>query len=260
MYKKRYASANIRGKLRVCRYLSAQRALKRHVPHTVSLTKSNLQRMAGFYRSLYIKPDVGSLGIGVHKLNRRTSGYELLSTRNRHQLRRNFGTLTGLYRHLKANRHGRLIVQRAIRLDSVNGRPYDLRAMVQRKRGGSWTCTGLMAKIGARNKIVTNYYQGGKIVMLPSLLKQKGFSAARRRASTAYLTERALKVARLLSSKRAGMHEMGIDFAYDRQGRLWILEVNSNHPQYHPLKKLDRKAYDRMAAYARGYGRYDNGR
>jgi D-alanine-D-alanine ligase-like ATP-grasp enzyme len=48
---------------------------------------------------------------------------------------------------------------------------------------------------------------------------------------------------------------MGIDFAFDRSGRLWILEVNSNHPQFHPLKQVDRPAFNRMMAFARSYGR-----
>lgn len=260
MYKKNYASAKIRGKQRVCRYLSATGALKRLVPHTVSLTEPNLRSMVGRYKSLYIKPDVGSMGIGVHRMTRLIGGYELLSTRKRSQLRRRFGTLSSLYRHMKAQRQGRMIVQQAVWLDRVNGRPYDLRAMVQRKPGGSWTCTGIMAKVGAPYKIVTNYYQGGKIVTLQNLLKQKRLSSSARRSRTYYLTAKALQVSRVLSRMRSGMHEMGIDFAYDRNGRLWILEVNSNHPQYHPLKKLDRRAYDRMAEYARSYGRYDNGR
>ncbi|WP_141500250.1 YheC/YheD family protein [Paenibacillus luteus] len=52
-----------------------------------------------------------------------------------------------------------------------------------------------------------------------------------------------LAVSRTLSKKRSGMHEMGIDFAYDKKQQLWVLEVNSNHPQFHALKKLDLIAY-----------------
>lgn len=259
MFKKTYASVKVRGKLRVCRYLS-EAGLERNIPHTVSMTESNLTRMAGTYRSLYIKPDVGSLGIGVHKVKRNAGGFELLYTVSRRQLSRRFSKLTALYQHLKAKRLGKMIVQQAIRLDRVNGRPYDLRAMVQRKPGGKWTCTGFMAKVGAPGKIVTNYFQGGRIVTLRSLFKLQRISAAQRRSRTSQLTEKALQVTRALSRKRSGMHEMGIDFAYDRSGRFWILEVNSNHPQFHPLKKLDRKAYDRMRSFAGSYGRFDNGR
>jgi len=51
------------------------------------------------------------------------------------------------------------------------------------------------------------------------------------------------------------MNEMGIDFARDSSGGLWVLEVNSNHPQFHPLKNIDSEAYQKMKRYASYYGR-----
>ncbi|MNG32334.1 hypothetical protein D3C84_1183210 [compost metagenome] len=64
-------------------------------------------------------------------------------------------------------------------------------------------------------------------------------------------------MAQLLSRKKQGMREMGIDFAYDREERLWVLEVNSKHPQFHPLKRIDPAAYRRMMSFAKAYGRHD---
>lgn len=130
--------------------------------------------------------------------------------------------------------------------------------MVQRKPGKPWTCKGFLAKLGAPHKIVTNYHQGGKINTIENLLKLKGLSRSKRRLKIAHLSRKAVVVSRALSKKRTKMYEMGIDFAYDNNQRLWILEVNSNHPQFHPLKKLDRSSYNRMAAYAKSYGRHDD--
>lgn len=255
MYKKNYKSANIRGKLRVCQYLSSNKQLKRHVPHTVSFTLSNLKMMTKKYKSVYVKLDVGSLGIGVYKVKRLTNSYKLYSTSQKKQKQKTFKTVTALYYHLKSRQSKRMIIQKDVYLDNVNGRPYDIRAMVQRKPGKKWTCTGFLVKVGAPNKIVTNYYQGGKIYTLRKLLRLKGYSLLYQEKITEELTQKALKISRTLSKKRSGMHEMGIDFAYDSNNRLWVLEVNSNHPQYHPLKTLDPEAYWRIKSFAKSYGR-----
>jgi hypothetical protein len=256
MNEKKYNSTTLRGKLRVCKYLESDERLKNHVPHTVSFTMAHLKYMSLKYKSMYIKVDVGSMGIGVYKVNRLLEGYMLFTTHNRRQIQNKFKTISQLYKHLKSQQHHKMIIQRDVNLDLVNGRPYDIRVMVQRKPGKSWNCTGFLIKVGAPNKIVTNYYQGGKIYTLNELLKMKNYPTSERRKITNYLTQKALEVSNTLSQKRSGMNEMGIDFAYSRKKQLWILEVNSNHPQFHPLKKLDRTAYNRMISFAKSYGRH----
>lgn len=258
MAKKRYKSNRIAGKLRVCNYLKRHPELRRLVPLTVSFSRPNLHSMSRRFRALYIKPNIGSQGIGVHKLERLSSGYRLIYIKGKQQKKRRFASFGSAYEHLKAKQPPKFIIQRAINLDTLSGRPYDIRAMVQRRPGGPWTCTGFMVKVGSKRKIVTNYYQGGKLYTIQQLLKLQGYPEAERNGRIGRLTEQAEAVARYLSSKRSGMREMGIDFAYDTNGRLWILEVNSNHPQFRPLKKLDRKAYNRMRSFAKSYGRYDD--
>lgn len=256
MFRKRYNSRAIWGKLNVCRYLKSDKRTRAFVPQTARLTEASLKRMAAAHRSLYIKPDIGSLGIGIHKMTRTGDGYVLRSTRRRSVRKRSFANLTKLYRHLQSKRQKR-IVQRAIPLDTVEARPYDIRAMVQRRPGGPWTCTGLFVKVGAADRIVTNYYQGGQIWTIRKLLKRKRLPESAIKSKIRDLSRLSEKVSRILAAKRSGMYEMGIDWAFDKNGKLWILEVNSNHPQFHPLRKLDRTAYNRMRSFARSYGRYD---
>lgn len=259
MKARRYKSNPIKGKLRVCKYLTASRNLKQHIPHTKLLTEPNLKSMSSSYKSVYIKPDIGSLGIGVYKLNRLSDGFELYSTAKRQQRRKHFDSVSAVYRHVRAKHKNRMIVQTTITLDKVNDRPYDIRAMVQRRPGGAWTCTGFLVKVGGSpNCIVTNYYQGGKIETIQKHLSKKGFSDSRCASRIRSLSNKAVAVSKALSRRRSGMREIGVDFAYDKNGHLWILEVNSNHPQFHPLKKLDPKAYNRMLSFARSYGRHSS--
>ncbi|OMF22186.1 hypothetical protein BK133_26845 [Paenibacillus sp. FSL H8-0548] len=257
MYKKRYASRNIRGKLRVCRYLSANRSLKQYVPHTVSFSRNHLQMMLNYYDTLYVKPDVGSLGMGIFKLKRMDSGYELYEIVGKKQMSRNYATVFDVYSHIKRVSSKRLIIQKAIDLDKVNDCPYDIRAMVQRKPRGSWVFTGFMVKVGGHNKIVTNYYQGGDLYSMKKLGFEQGLSEDETARRMERLIGVAMQISRTLSRRRSGMQELGIDFAFDNEQQLWVLEVNSNHPQFHPLKQLDPEAYNKMKYFAASYGRRD---
>jgi glutathione synthase/RimK-type ligase-like ATP-grasp enzyme len=257
VYKKKYKSRNIRGKLRVCKYLAAQRNLKSYVPHTVSFSRDHLQTMLNRFATLYVKPDIGSLGMGIFKIISTEDGYELYEIVKKKQLRHSYETVSSLHDRIKKMKSSKLIIQQGISLDKVNGCPYDIRAMVQRKPRGSWVCTGFMVKVGARHKIVTNYHQGGDIYSMTKLGREQGISEAETASRVKQLTRVAMQISRTLSKKRSGMHELGIDFAYDKKQQLWVLEVNSNHPQFHPLKKLDPTAYQKMKRFAASYGRRD---
>ncbi|QJC53817.1 hypothetical protein HGI30_21345 [Paenibacillus albicereus] len=259
-YVKRYKSRSLWGKLKVGRMLEKDPATASMVPAAKAFSLKQLIRMASRYDMLYIKPNIGSLGMGVHRLRRVADDrYELASVITRKQTMRSFRTLGAVYRHLKRTKSSRkLLIQRGIPLDQVDGRPYDLRAMVQRRPKGPWTCTAFTAKLASPSKIVTNVHQGAKLVMLPTLWEMQGLTASAAKANTDLIERKALTVSRSLSRRYKGMHEMGIDFAIDRSKKLWVLEVNTNHPQFRPVKKLDRAAYNRMASFARSYGRYDD--
>lgn len=62
------------------------------------------------------------------------------------------------------------IVQQGINMITFNKRPFDIRVMVQQKPAGGWETTGILARVAARNKIVTNYHNGGKPKELAALL------------------------------------------------------------------------------------------
>nr|MBC9200361.1 YheC/YheD family protein [Paenibacillus sp. PL91] len=257
MYKKNYASRNIRGKQRVCEYLSSNPMLESYVPQTVSFSLEHLEMMINRYEMVYVKPDIGSHGIGIFKVKKNDSDYELYEIVKKKQVRSLYKSIFDIYDRIKKQRSAKLIIQKGISLDHVNDCPYDIRAMVQRKPGGTWVCTGLIVKVGARNKIVTNHYQGGTILSMKKLGKKQGLSQAETASRVGKLSRVALQIAHTLSKKRSGMHELGVDFAYDKKQQLWVLEVNSNHPQFYPLKQLDPAAYRKMKRFAVSYGRRD---
>ncbi|CAM3293883.1 YheC/YheD family protein [Paenibacillus lupini] len=258
MYDKKYNSRSIYGKLKVCRYLNSHKTLKELVPHTVSFSREHMESMLASHSSIYVKPDSGSQGMGIFKVKKSEgSGYTVKHIVKKKQLSHHLDTASAVYDYINKKSEKKLIIQKGIKLDRVNGRAYDIRVMVQRKPDGPWTVNCYSVKVGASKKIVTNYYQGGKLYTMEKLGKQQGKSEATTSKRLADLKSMSLKIAEHLSSKREGMHEMGIDFAYDRNQKLWVIEVNSNHPQFYPMKWLDPKAYKKMKEFAKSYGRKD---
>ena len=259
-YVKTYRSRTLWGKLRVNRMLSANTSTASMVPHTVSFSLKHLESMAKRYKTLYIKPNVGSLGIGIHRLRRAGADrYELASVRRRKQQTLYFKNIQQVFTHLQKKKElGPLLIQRGITLEHLDGKPYDIRVMVQRRPKGAWTCTSMMAKIAQPKRIVTNVHQGAKLHVIADLWSMKRLSKEVIQANNEKLESSALAVSNALSSRYSGMHEMGIDFAVDNAQKLWLLEVNTNHPQFGPMKKLDPAAYNRMVSFARSYGRRDD--
>ena len=248
---KNYSSKRITGKLKVSNYLNKSEELMYYSPLTKSFNESNLRKMFSLFPMLYVKPNVGSQGKGVVKTQKVNGGYQLKTTK----MTKVFTNINSLANYLKSTFDRPLIIQQGIYLEKLKGRPYDIRAMVQRKPGGVWTVTGIFAKLGKANKIVTNYFQGGELVTMDKLYNEKVIDSQIKEERIALIEDISIEVANHLSKFQGNMYEMGIDFAFDERGDLWILEVNSRQPQFYPLKWIDRKMYNRILSFAKSYGR-----
>ncbi len=248
---KTYKSQRITGKLKVSNLLNKNNQIRKYSPMTKSFSESNLREMFNYFQMLYVKPNVGSQGKGVMRVKKLNHGYQLKTTK----ITKQFTDISSLSNYLHSSNSRPLIIQQGIYLEHINGRPYDIRTMVQHKPGGQWTVTGIFAKYGKANKIVTNYFQGGQLVTMDKLYTEDFLPEEIKEERLEQVEQVALQVANHLSNYQSNMFEMGIDFAYDQYGDLWILEVNSRQPQFYPLKWVDRNMYNRILSYAKSYGR-----
>jgi len=248
----RSRSKPIRGKLKVYRYLQEDGKLSRYLPLTLACTESNLKQLQSIFSIVYIKPDRGSQGKGIYRLSKRGKKFILESGKKTIY----FSTLSSVTHYLAKEQPQKMLAQQGIHLEKVQGRPYDIRAMVQRKPGGKWVCTGIIAKIGAPNKVVTNYSQGGKLSLMNKLFSNLRLSKKEQEIRMNEIEQISLDVAKVLSSKKEHMYQMGIDIAYDQVGKPWIIEVNTLWPALYPIKKVDSSMYQRMLRIAKTYGRY----
>lgn len=226
--------------------------LARHVPPAAELTSSRLRAMLRRYGMVYVKPDTGSMGVGVCRVERSANG----GWSYRHgQARHRFATYAGMYRALRRQTGDRrYLVQKGIHTLRHKGRPLDFRVMVQRNPAGKWERTGIAARVAHPAKIVSNGSQGGTIYDARQLLSSLA-GAGRAPRLLARMDDLALRTAAKLGAAYPAMRELGIDIAVDRRLLPWILEVNTR-PDPCPFVKLaDRTAIRKIVRYARAYGR-----
>jgi hypothetical protein len=143
------------------------------------------------------------------------------------------------------------MVQRRISRPTINGRPFDLRVIIQRRSGSNiWTVTAKVAKVAGKGYIVSNNTRS-KGVLLPVL-------TAFQRSTIKHLSPQALlsnidRIA-LLSTQRLATyftdHRIyGLDIGLDENGSVWIIEANLYPSLSHFLKLEDKTMYHRITAY-----------
>lgn len=255
MVLKGYKSQSVRSKWKVNQLLSLNDRLRNHLPETKWFTRTNFIAMVKHYPVLYVKPNIGTHGKGIIKIEKVSQDQFMVRSGS---ISKKYATVSKLYQAIasKLGKKKKHIVQEGIPLGTARERPFDLRMMFQRKPGGMWVCTGIFSKLGKKGRYVTNYHQGGTLTTFEETMAGYGLSEGKMEAMKRKLEELGLEIARTLHRNYRGMHEMGIDVGIDAYQHIWVIEVNSRRPQFYPLKWFkDKTMYKRMLRYAKSYGR-----
>ncbi|SMF92754.1 YheC/D like ATP-grasp [Paenibacillus uliginis N3/975] len=238
------------------------KGLASYVPATRLYSFDALEQMLETHTLVYIKPDRGTYGNGVMCVelihteepdsSDSTQSYELrYDTTTEH-----YTTLEQLHNTITHLCHGKeYLIQQGIRLLQHNGRAFDLRVLVQKNPFGRWESTGIVGRVAAQHKIVTNHHGGGSIQHFKKLMTEHmtSFEADNIRKE---LKDLGINVASQLQRSYPNLKEIGLDVAIDSRWSIWILEVNTK-PALYPFKKFfkDQSIYQKVKKYANAYGR-----
>ncbi|MBD2848259.1 YheC/YheD family protein [Paenibacillus sp. IB182496] len=221
----------MRNKWTVYQTLSKEKRFRPHLPHTRIVERTaDIAEAARTYNLLYLKPINGTGGRGIARLEQRSGSTWLLQGRDhaRRIIRPERVSaermLSRLARwDLKGQRY---IIQQGIELTLPSGRVHDYRMLVQKNGEGRWQLTGCAARIGAKGSVTSNLHGGGRAVQMRTLLK----SWLDKEGSTAQVEERAaelgVQIAEHLEASYEALCELALDLAIDRNGHIWLLEVN----------------------------------
>jgi hypothetical protein len=234
--------------------MGKERLLRQHMPRTKLATRKKLRSMLSQHGMVYVKPTHGSQGRGVMRVEKLKAGkwkyaYQL------GERRRMFATYAEAYRAIrKEMQEKRHVVQKGIRLLKHNGRPFDIRLMIQRAPRGGWETTGMFARAAHPRKIVTNGSQGGTIYSTDHVLRHYA-GPARRKRLYGLMDNLSHRTVKSLRSASPDLKELGMDFALDRKLKPWILEVNTK-PDACPFTLLkDQSMIRRIVRYGKAYGK-----
>lgn len=253
-------------------------SLSLYVPDTRKYDLSVLKEMLALYAMVYIKPDRGSFGIGVMRAEQRTvilspsqQKTEMNVTANNEEREQQEAQVLYILRYAKTAEvffspeelHEALqkriqnrtyLVQKGIDLLRHQDRPFDLRVLAQKTPSGAWETTGMLGRVAAPQKIVTNYHSGGSILSVNTLLKNH-MNSSETLSTINQLKSLGVQIAGQLETTYPGIKEIGLDIAMDQHMDMWLLEVNTL-PSIVVFKLFpDKSIYRRIHRYAVAYGR-----
>lgn len=235
------------GKLTKHKYLSNSADLVPAIPKLRKMNKDSFLMLLSKYGHIVVKPSVGSGGKGVM----------IIDSVGNDRYRVHYGTVKktfkgkqNTYAFVRSVMKNRVcVVQQKINLAHINGRPFDLRVMVQRKKGSDWTVTGILAKIAGPGYFITNLVRSkGRALPLKAAIQRSNIRRmpSERIRSQAY--QLGIKAVRQLQ-KYYRIHTVGIDMGVDVNGKVWIIEANVAPDKTYFLRLKDKTMYKRIMHY-----------
>lgn len=194
----------------------------RHIPPSKLFNASALREMLSKYGMVVIKPVRGGGGIGVMKVSRVGGTYQCTYMART----QSFQTFQGLLSHLNRKRGRRsYLIQKGIHLARIAGRPIDYRVKYI-KENGSWTIRSMVGRMARKGLFVTNLCRGGSQMTAAQGIS-RSLSPRLVRAKKGEMRQLTRTATSLLESRFPGVGSLGYDYGIDRNGHIWILEVNT---------------------------------
>jgi glutathione synthase/RimK-type ligase-like ATP-grasp enzyme len=226
--------------------------IKYYLPHTQKLNRSSFFDFTAKYKDIIVKPNDGRRGAGVYRITAADNKAYRVHKENK---RIKIQGMEHTYDYLKEKIGSRkYIVQRRVPLATVDGRPMDVRIIVQRKKySDTWKLTGNAVKVAGKGYIVTNITRSdGTILPVKKAIEKSSLNSHSYRTLLADIEKVAIRSAKRLSGLYPHHRIFGFDMGLDRDARVWIIEVNRFPMMSHFRKLKDKDMYERIKRYKKG--------
>ncbi|MCV9887821.1 YheC/YheD family endospore coat-associated protein [Metabacillus halosaccharovorans] len=211
-------------KLTIHEILLKNNELIPYVPETVRAGKANLIYMMKKYNELILKPNSGSLGVGISKLTRINSrNWELSYYQKKSLNKERFSTnLPSKLKDLLSSTD--VLIQQRIPLALSKGVPFDMRVSVQKNETGEWQVSGIVGKVAKKGRFITNVAQGGTCFPIGELLKDLPHLNHEKVLTDINLL--ALNIVINIEQEIPNLADLGLDIGITHDGKPMIIECN----------------------------------
>ncbi|MGD8191587.1 YheC/YheD family protein [Brevibacillus ginsengisoli] len=239
------------GKWSKHQHLAEDEFLLNHLPKTELYSPEALWTYAQSYNQVILKPSGGGGGAGLIQLTRMNKERYLIQTgKVKRVLQGKEATINFIQSRFLKRLY---LLQPRISLACIEGRPFDIRVMIQRKSSEEpWVVTGLLAKLAGPGFVVTNIARsGGEVLPLDKALKLSKIPVSSQLTEQIY--HLSITVAKKLGEKYPTLREIGLDLGIDVTGKPWIIEANFR-PATSLFQRLkDQTYYRRIKSVRRAY-------
>ncbi len=217
-------------KWEVYKALQTRKSTAKWVPETFRLNRKSLTTMIKKYPAVFLKNNYGSLGKGIIKVKRLPNGQLA------HAAAKKGGTTwkkcsspESLYQHLQYLSGNAYLVQRGIDLARYKGQIFDLRTQFQKNGMGEWVLTGVAVRVAGKNRFVTHIPNGGHAACYNDVMNEVFGSTSLTRRQVDEQLEQIRSIVPVVLEKelRLALAVLSLDIGVDKNGRLWIIEINS---------------------------------
>ncbi|NBD25042.1 YheC/YheD family protein [Paenibacillus glycinis] len=246
------AIQRVKSKWAKTKVLLLSEQLRERIPVTKRWNIPELEAMLDEHGMVYVKPDQGTFGLGVVRVEKNA---DLAYTYQTGTVPQRFGSFDKMAASLQKRIGSRpYLIQQGIPLLTYDGLRFDIRVMVQHNPKHVWETTGIIGRLSHPQKIVTNYHSGG-VPMAFDKLMQPHVTQPQIDSYKMWLADIGKSVAAQLQTRYPRLKEIGIDIAIDESLRPWILEVNTLPDPYIFRKLGDKTMFRRIYRYCLAYDR-----
>lgn len=199
--------------------------LREYLPETMLFSPEAFIEMIERYSVLFLKPDLGMKGQGIMKVTLEGGTCVIRTASQKHIYD---DPKIASQKLLQLIGEKRYLVQQGIDLIRIKGNPVDFRALLHLRPNGKWRFFGIMGKVAAPNRFVTNHSSGGRAIRLYQALrvtKEEGTQWEER------IKRLSITIASAMKQHFPNITELGLDIAIDTNQRIWLLEANTK-PHY----------------------------
>jgi glutathione synthase/RimK-type ligase-like ATP-grasp enzyme len=208
-------------------------ALKNHphlqafLPKTSKIhTSEDMWKQLDEHERIVLKPAFGARGTGIYLVKKTNEGAIVTMTKKAEKYERSFQSKSHVNKWVdRLLQRYSYLCQPYLELSTAENHPFDLRVLLQKDHRNQWVERGRGIRLGQKDNITANIATGGLFLPVTTFLQTYPDTIPLAAEHTIQHILRTLPDQ--VEARFNRLFELGIDLGVDRNGQVWILDINS---------------------------------